>query len=198
VKYLILAGSLLLTAACHQKNPSDDPATGKGNTDTVRKDYFPVLDYLNGEISYIENTPLLIVKYNIEGKKTDSSFISPLVFHQLAAEFLAPELDSTFFNAEYKENSFVDETTKMLNFTFSTDNKKLALQTVDVLANHAVDGNEKISGVYMEKREDRNDSLVIKKMYWQTGRQFQIVTMISPKGQPSRTLQLKVVWAHDE
>ncbi len=195
MKYLILAGALLLSAAaCHMKDPSASSPTGKEGADTVKKTFFPVADYLNGEIGYVDSTPLAITKYNTEEKKTDSSFISPHVFHELAQEFLPPELDSTVFNKEYKETSFMDETTKLLSFTYSTGNKSLALQRVDVLASQSDNGTDKIRSIYLEKREVKNDTLVIKKMYWQSKKQFQVVTMTSAHGQETRVRQLKVVW----
>jgi hypothetical protein len=199
VKYLILAGVLSLSAAaCHQKDPSASSSTGKESIEPAKKTFFPVADYLNGEIGYVDSTPLAITKYNMEGKKTDSSFISPQIFHQLAQEFLPSELDTTFFNKEYKESSFMDETTKSLNFTYSTDNKSLVLQRVDVRATRADNGTDKISSIYEEKKEDRNDTLVIKKMYWQAKKQFQVVTMTSTHGQKALIRQLKVVWDQGE
>ncbi|MDR3717050.1 MAG: hypothetical protein P4L51_29920 [Puia sp.] len=194
MKHLILTGALFLAIACHQKNSTNDVRAGKGGADSAKKAFFPVLDYLNGEIAYVDSTPIAISKYNTEGTKTDSTFISPQEFHQLAQEFIAPELDSASFNREYEETSFMDETTKQLTLTYSTGNGKLTVQRVDVLARQTDDGASKVSGIYLEKRENRHDTLVVKKMYWQPKKQFQVTTMAGPKGQDTRVRQLKVVW----
>jgi hypothetical protein len=42
------------------------------------------------------------------------------------------------------------------------------------------------------------DSVIFQKLYWQTRHQFQIVSLITVKGQPTVGQQVKVVWDPEE
>jgi hypothetical protein len=46
----------------------------------------------------------------------------------------------------------------------------------------------------MEKTRVAGDSVILQKMYWQAGRNFQIISLIRVKGQPPMQQQVRVVW----
>jgi len=50
----------------------------------------------------------------------------------------------------------------------------------------------------MERTGEDSDTPVIKKMYWQAGHYFQVITTLQLKGQATETRQLKVVWNDTE
>jgi len=128
------------------------------------------------------------------GKLTDSSLIRTDSFNILAREFLVEELDSSQFEKNYKEESFFDKTTNSLTFTYSTRQANLSLQRVDVLATPST-LNDKVKSIYMERVVTRHDSLVVSKMYWLSGRSFQIISNLQMPGKAPSVQQLKVVWA---
>ena len=183
-----LAAILLLADAC--TSPQPPPALKEDSTGTA---YLPVADYLRAEISYVDSTPLAIQKFIIRDNRRDSSFIQQGEFNRLSKEFLLPELMPDSFRKNYSESSFMDKTTGYLSFTYSTLDKKLPLQRVDVLAAPGASMN-KVKSIYLQKRFSTGDTTVVQKMFWQTGRSFLILTSLQIPGKPTVEHQLKVVW----
>jgi hypothetical protein len=188
-----LAGSLLLGTACGNHTSPAPPAQKEDSTGTS---FLPVADYLRAEISYVDSTPLAIRKYTTRDNQKDSSFIQQEEFNRLSKEFLTPELAADSFFQNFSENSFLDKTTGYLSFTYSTRNKALPLQRVDVLAAPGVD-MDKVKSIYLEKVFPAGDTIVVKKMFWQTGRSFLILTSLRLPGKAPLDSQLKVVWDTD-
>ena len=61
-----------------------------------------------------------LMRYRMVNGKTDSGIITTPVFDQIAKEFLMPDLDSSHFEKKFEENSFVDRSTNLVSFTYST------------------------------------------------------------------------------
>jgi hypothetical protein len=183
--------------ACHQKPPPPPGTEGAAAADSTQKSFFPVLDFVRTEISYLDSTPLAIRRTIIRNDKTDSSFIKLPAFHELAQEFTPAELAAGLFEKEYTEKSFIDQTTRTATFTYSTQNKSLPVQRVDVLTSVGSVGSERVKSIYMEKFFSRGDTLVTKKLLWKAGKNFLIVTTLQPPGKPPDVQQIRVVWDTD-
>ncbi len=186
----VFAGGLLLAGACGNHT---SPVPSSPKVDSTGSAFLPVADYLRGEISYVDSTPLAIRQYITRNNRLDSAFIRQGDFNRLAAEFLAPELDPDSFPKNYKESSFMDKTTGYLSFTYSTQNKALSLQRVDVLVAPGA-ATDNIKSIYLERIFPVGDTTVTKKLFWQTGTSFQIFTSKRLSGGAPLEDQLKVVW----
>lgn len=198
--YMLLLPALLPATACHQRNPSggSDPASSDSTIkqgDSAQVAFLPVAEYLRSEISHVDSTPLAIVKYIIQGNRTDSSFITPAQFDQSAREFLVPELEAASLEKNYAESSFQDETTGYLTFSYSPRDrdKGLPLQRIDVLTSPDK-GSNKVRSVYLETVTRAGDTLVTKKMYWKAGHSFLVITAAQPPKKDPVVRQSKVVW----
>lgn len=190
-RLLILAISYLFLA-CHNNDKKENTQKQEG-----KKDFFPIADYIKSEINYVDSIPLGIVKYSIQNGKTDSIFIKTDEFNQLAQEFLPAELKDSIFEKNFTETSFLDQTTQLLTFTYSTKNTTIQLQRVDVLATPS-NGFDKVKSIYMEKNFIRKDTSITMKMYWRAKKSFQIISILQPTNQQSVTKQVKVVWDNFE
>jgi hypothetical protein len=186
---IISAFGLLLACKNHEQKTTE--------AKQEKKNFFPVADYLNSEIGYVDSLPLKMVKYVTVNKKTDSMLIKLAEFDSLAREFIPVELKDSSFQENFDESSFFDQTTNSLTFTYSTKNDKLELRRVDVLANHTT-GFDKVRSVYLEKDMVQNNISVLKKMYWRSKKSFEIITIFQPLNQPQVTNHLKVVWDDGE
>ena len=173
--------------SCKNSKPKET-----GNEDQ-KKNFFPVLDYLKSEIHYVDSLPLGITKYSTIGNKTDTAYIKSPEFDKFADDFLSTDLEPQNFEKEFSETSFMDETTHSATFTYATKNSKLELQRVDVLAN-TIDGANKVSSIYLEKKSHKNDTLIVEKLLWRTRTSFQIATSTQVSIQPPIVKQLKLVW----
>ena len=191
-RFLFQTSVILLICACHTKQTTT-PVTDTVQKDTAKKNYLPVADYLKSEIAAVDSFPLRIMKYVQMNGKTDSALITTAAFDQLAKEFLMPDLDSSSFEKKFDENSFVDRSTELVSFTYSTKDTGNGLKRVDVLLSPG-SGMDKLSSIYMESILNNNDSSTISKMSWKAGRNFNILHIRQPKNGPESTTRTMVVW----
>jgi hypothetical protein len=191
-KLFIPALAVFLVFACHSKQP-ETLGANKNQTDTTKKNYLPVADLLRSEISAVDSLPLRLMKYSIVNGKTDSGIITTPVFDQLAKEFLMSDLDSAHFEKSFEENSFVDRSTNLVSFTYSTKDTGYGLKRVDVLLSPG-SGSDKLNSIYLEAISGEKDSSVIRKMTWKAGRNFRILRIQKPKNGLEITNQTIVVW----
>jgi hypothetical protein len=184
---------LSLSISCH--DPIKENTSSANTTDSTKteekKDYFPVQDYIKSEIAYVDSLPLRIVKYTVHNGKKDSVFLKQAEFDQLAQQFLDSAMEKNSFEKNFSENSFMDQTSQSVTFTYSKKDNQPGLRRIDVLASPEA-GADKVKSIYIEKTVVVNDSPFIQKMYWKSRRNFQVVTMSSIATQPAS--QLKVVW----
>jgi hypothetical protein len=190
-----ITGGCLLSGACahHPQQPSRQSTDTLSQSDTAGPSYFPVADILESEIRQIDTTPVAIRKFMIANGRTDSGFIKPAEFHVLAMQFVAPEFRDGRFEKEFTESSFIDNATQAATFTYSTTNRDLSLQRVDVIAVPKGAGHE-VKSVYLERNRVSGDSSVLDKMFWRAGKQFQVISLIRVKGGPPIQRQLIVSW----
>jgi hypothetical protein len=184
----------LLSYACRsgKSNESAD-STITAIRDTAKKNYLPVEDYLIAEIATIDSFPYKLMRYRITRGKTDSGIITTSEFNRIAAEFLLPDLDSSRFEKNFEENSFVDRTTNLVSFTYSTKDTGNGLKRVDVLLSPGT-GTNKLHSIYMEAISKNADSTQISKLSWKAGRNLSILHLNKPKNGPETTSQTIVVW----
>jgi hypothetical protein len=184
--------TFLFTAACQSVQPAST-AVDSRQADTVKKNYLPVADYLKSEIAAVDSFPYRLMKYHIKNDKTDSGIITTAIFDKTAAEFLKKDLDSSYFEKNFEENSFVDRSTNLISFTYSTKDTGYGLKRVDVLLSPGTDIN-KLNSIYMEAISGNPDSVVISKLTWNAGRNFRILHIQKPKKGPETASQTIVVW----
>ncbi|HEX4851000.1 MAG TPA: hypothetical protein VFV08_09350 [Puia sp.] len=189
--FLFLIESVFLISCGHNEEKKSEPA--KSNDSVEVKNYFPIADFIRSEIGYVDSFPLKIVRYKTIGKKTDSALINPGEFDKLAKDFLPPELIDSNFQKIFTESSFIDQTTQLITFTYSTKNNPTGLQRVDVLATHGMNA-DKVKSIYMEIAENRHDTVITKKMYWVARKSFDIATINQSGGQPNLLARTRVVW----
>ena len=192
-----MAIGLVFCIGCNSSDTATIPTPLTDSTEKA-KAYFPILDILKSEIRYVDSLPVGILKYTIVNGVSDSSYIKPEQFHALATEFLSPVLGKESFEKEFKETSFFDNTTQYSSFLYSAINDSTAVRRIDVLAKPEDVVYNKIKSIYMEKSYEIGDSSVVKKMYWKTGKNFQINTEIRTNKPDVYTSMVKVVWDPSE
>jgi hypothetical protein len=189
---LLPATVLMLACACHSSQP-ETRITPAVNNDTVKKNYLPVSDYLLAEIANVDSFPLRIMRYHIVNGKKDSTIITTADFDRIAREFLLADLDSSRFEKKFEENSFIDRSTELVSFTYSTKDTANGLKRVDILLSPGTSTN-RLNSIYMESINVDRDSSVISKMFWKAGRNLSILHIRNLKNEPETTEQTIVVW----
>jgi hypothetical protein len=190
--FILCLPVFLIISACRTGQTKEISGTAP-SSDTVKKNYLPVEDYLRSEIATVDSFPFKLMRYRITQGKTDSGIITTPVFNQIAGEFLLPDLDSSFFEKNFEENSFVDRTTNLVSFTYSTKDTGNGLKRVDVLLSPGT-GSDKLHSIYMESISGNADSSLISKLSWKAGRNFSILHIKKPRNGPETISQTFVVW----
>lgn len=179
---------------------ADDPQTGTNTAENQLPDstnkpkqFFPILDYLKGEVRAVDSfIPSVKQVVTINGK-TDSAYLPVSVFDHLMQEFLPAELSKENFEKYYSESSFFDETTQTSTFTYATKNDDLEFHRIDVLVT-GTETFDKVSSVYMEKFTGNEDSSVVKKILFRSGKSVVINSETTTKGNATLRKQEKLVW----
>ncbi|HLI93045.1 MAG TPA: hypothetical protein VKU83_05535 [Puia sp.] len=192
---ICLAGAFFLFSACgHRAQPNPAiAADSSSRADSAGQDFFPVAEVLESEIRTVDSTPMAIKEYSFSGGKTDSSFLKPVQFEALARQFLVPEFRDGSFERDFTENSFIDNATQDATFTYSTGNKDLPLQRVDIIASPK-GAVHMMKSVYLERSRVSGDSSILEKMYWRAGKGFEVIRLVHVKGGAPTEQREKVVW----
>jgi len=134
---------------------------------------------------------LAVFKYTVAGDQTDSVIIPKEEFRKAAAEFLIPDISVEPLKNIYAETLLHDETTNTVTITYSTKDEDAEIRKSEIYINAA---NDKVKGIYVEKYKTEGDSSVIKKLYWKTDRNFQVVYIHQKNNQPQNTVRERYVW----
>jgi hypothetical protein len=184
---------IILIGAVSFSNCKDQKPTPAAPEQTEKKSYFPVVDFLKGQIHYVDSLPTAILKIVTENNKPDSSYIKHDEFDKLAQDFILPDLQQDIFEKNFKESSFIDQTTQSATFNYTSTDNKLSLQRVDVLATPD-ELYSKVKSIFLQLMLNKKDTIIVKKLYWQTNKHFQIATIIQAPNQPKKMKQLQLTW----
>jgi hypothetical protein len=157
--------------------------------DTIQ--FYQVSQFIKSQVNEVLKTPYYIYKKTTQNGKTDSVAITNEQFAALAERFSKPDITSPDLKNNYTENAFFDNTTKNYNLNYSTRNKDLEIQNIDVLLKE--DG-ETLNRIFIRKFFSYSDSSAIEQLSWKPNESFQISRMIQmPDGKESLQ-QTIVVW----
>jgi len=190
---LLLPALIFLAIACKQKPKQPAGIVETTQDSLANSNFLPVADFIRNDISKVDSfSGGILRKVNRDGKK-DSAYIQLPAFHQLANQFLFPELDSASFQAHFSEHSLMDETTQMLNFIYSGKQPDWPLRKVIVYLKPSLEV-DKVNRIYMERDFTSGDTAIQQKLTWKMLEYFYIITMRQPKNGPAVTSIEKVIW----
>lgn len=178
---------VVLITGCNQSGTKEEKKEGAA-------DIFPVTSFIEGQIHLVDSFQVPTLKYITVNGKTDTSLISISEFKQIAQEFLHPDINDPSLSKYYKETNFADQSIKGVTFNYSTDNKDLEIQRVDVIVSASAVMNDKVRSIYIEKQNRSGDTTVYKKLYWRADRNFQIISTSQVDEQPPLISVTKVEW----
>ncbi len=171
----ILAAGLFLFS-CNDSN-KDSKANSVAKTekqDSVQQGYFPVTDFIKGQITEIKEKGLNPIKVVTANKKTDSGWVKIEQLDAEFAEFLNPVIDSANMSGLFRENSFMDQTINAITFTYDPIQAlpdSVSLQRWDVY----IDPQKRtVKRIYLVKKGTGNKTL---QLTWQADKWSKIVTI---------------------
>lgn len=171
------------------KNIPDSGSSKANENDTIK--FFQVQQFLQGQIKEVNATPFFIYKIDIRNNKKDSTTINTAIFNQLSQQFLSPDINDKKIKQYYTESIFEDQTTKGFTISYSTKNKELELQNVDVLLKE--DG-QTVKRILLRKYFNYPDSSAIEQLSWKPGESFQVNRSVQKHAEDETALQTIVIW----
>lgn len=178
----------LFYCSCNQKTSNSTTNKAEKN-DTTH--FFQVTQYLQSQIAEVNRVPYFIYTIAIINGKKDSAAINTPVFNRFSAQFLKPDINDKALKKYYTESIFHDQTTKSFTISYSTNNKELEIQNVDILLQE--DG-QTVKRVFMRKFFNYRDSSAIEQLSWKPNESFQVNRLVRKPGNNEDTYQTNVVW----
>ncbi len=164
--------------------------------DTVVKEqsFFPVPDYIGGQLRIIDSLKLPLSKTVITGNKTQLSAATENELNELAQHFRQPDISDPAIKKYYTETSIADQSVPSITFVYTTTHTDLPVQKINLYVKPDPVENDKITGVYIEKVFSRNDTSFNQKLYWKTGKNMQVITEKQINGKALPVEQIKITW----
>ena len=164
-------------------------------SDSEKKDdsthFFQTAVIFQRDLHELDSTPFFIYKKTTINGRADSAAITLADLKLLAQPFLKVDITSADLKPQYKQSVFEDQTTGGFNVNYSTLNKKLEIQSIDVLLKE--DGKA-VSNILIGKYYDYGDSSAIERMIWKPGERFQILRSVRKNDNSENNYQTLVVW----
>jgi hypothetical protein len=176
---------LLLTfSACGTKHNPED-------TKKQESRFFDVKHYITTDLEDIKKTAYYIYKLDIVNGKKDSTTITPTEAADFANGFLSPNINDPTIKQYYQENIFQDQTINSFTISYTTTNKDLEVQNLDVILKE--DG-ETVKRLFIRKFLNENDTARIEQWSWKPGESFEVNRLITPENKQEISHRTIIVW----
>ena len=140
--------------------------------------FFPVTDYIKGQLFEIRNGGVNPMKFVTINKHTDSAWLKMEDLKNEATAFLSPEIDSTNLTDLFVEKKFMDQTLNAITFTYDPIKPlpdSFLLQHWDVYVDP--DKNN-VREVYLVKLLPGKKNQLLT---WESGKSFNIKNVVTDK-----------------
>lgn len=166
---------LLFFLSCHNKNTSQ-PVIPNVDTADVES-FFPVTDFLLGQLNDIDSLQVTPLKITISGDKKDSVWLKKKDIRPFVAPFLSPVIDSASMQNFFTEKSFMDQTINAITLTYDPKIKlpdSMKLNHWDIYIDPITN---KVQRIYMVKEEEINGETVTTQLTWMANKWCSIRTI---------------------
>lgn len=184
--FLFFAAMSILLTGCKQKVKPFEQETSAG-----KSGFFPVTQYLLGQIKELDTLPLTPLKITTINGKADSLWLKGEDSRVFVQRFVTPVIDSISYHSYFSEKSFLDQTINA--FTFSYDPVRalpasMEIKHWDVYVDPATN---KVTRIYLLKQLNDGTSY---QLIWKTGYYCQVTTIIEKKGEAPKIKEEKLIW----
>ncbi len=192
---VILFISILFCSACRGKEQKNIP--GQISSEEPIS-FFPVTDFLLGQLSEIDNLPVTPLKININGEKHDSTWMKREDIRKLAFPFLHPVIDSVFMVKYFAGKSFLDQTINA--FTFSYDLKTQLPDSIKLIHWDVYIDPQKntVQRIYMVKEDSNHAAHITTQLTWNANKWFSVRTITQPPGKEPEVKEEILKWDFDD
>lgn len=169
---------LLIVCYCFACSDEASEPVKPINTDTANaQTFFPVTDYIRGQLAEIDSLPITPLKIITVNGKVDSIWMKKEDIRPFAQSFLSPEIDTSNFKKLFIEKSFLDQTINAYTFSYDPINNlpdTLQLRRWDVY----IDAKKNtIKRIFIVKEQKLNSYLQTQQLTWKSGQWCKITTI---------------------
>lgn len=158
------------------------------------EEYFPALSFLKSQVTQVDSSLFQIIKIVKTDSTADTTYLKREEFKENATAFTTiPDISSEKLKENYTETRLFDEALErvLLSYTPKNKDQEILRQDITILPSEAGD---QVKTIFIDQFINKGDSMIQKKMLWQTNKRFQIVTSISKPGQPETVTTEEVIW----
>ncbi|MEO7801056.1 MAG: hypothetical protein ABIR81_03610 [Ginsengibacter sp.] len=189
--FLLLALSVIFSC-------SDKESASKSVFVDTSRSFFPVTEYILGQIHELYSTPVTPLKITTYKGNTDSIWMKPEQTKTFVQNFITPVIDSAKLHNMFKEKSFLDQSINAFTLTYDPI-KKLA----DTFAlrgwNIYIDADaNKVKRIYIEKNFTQEDASYSQKLTWRSDHYCKIITVNKNDTSSQDIKEEQLIWNFDE
>ena len=164
---------IVLLAACHNKESKPKSV----NHTQESQQFFPVTDFLLGQLNEIDSMPVTPLKIIIDNGKRDSIWLKKSDIRPFAKPFLSPLIDSISLHEFFEEASFMDQTINAVTLSYDPvkklpDSMKLTHWDVYIDPQKGT-----VQRVYIVKEETLNGVALTTQLTWKANKWCSIRTI---------------------
>ncbi|HUC82296.1 MAG TPA: hypothetical protein VMR70_15430 [Flavisolibacter sp.] len=188
MKQLLIAGfALCLFVGCKSKKDNKPGVSAA--------DFFPVNDYLNGQIAQLDTSLYTFLKIETVDGRSDTTAIRNTDVKTYAKDFKElPDLSDSDIKDDYSVDKFFDDIQNGFVFTYTTkEDHPVQQQQVTVEPAFNEKGQNDIRSVFVDLWQSEDGVTVRKRMMWEATN-FYITTTTEAEGQPQKTKTTKIIW----
>ena len=164
----------------------------KPTAETENTSFFPVTDFLKGQISEIKKEGINPLKITRNKNKFDSIWLQMEDLDSEFGIFLSPEIDTANLAGLFMEKKFLDQTIDAFTFTYDPIKElpdSFLLQRWDVYIDPE---SNTVKRIYMIKKSPDNKTL---QLTWQTNKSCRIVRIANDlKGNDYVEREVTIKW----
>ncbi|MEP7279615.1 MAG: hypothetical protein ABI813_13275 [Bacteroidota bacterium] len=191
--FTLLASCLLFTACKDNVSEQATPAGAKGSI-PPQVEFFPVPDYIGGELKMIDSLQLPLSKSVTVNNTTRSAIATDSELRYWARNFQEPDISDPALKNSYTETSIADQSAPSVTLIYTTSDHALPVQKINVYIKPSSEQNDKVTGIYMEKIYTLNDTLYNQQLYWKSGKNLQVTTEKKIHGNALPVEKVKITW----
>ena len=181
--------------ACHNKETKQDQSV---NNIVEAQSFFPVTEFLLGQLKEIDSLPVTPLKIIIDNDKRDSIWLKKNDIRTFAIPFLTPLIDSISLQNFFAEKSFMDQTINAVTLSYDAVKKlpdSMKLNHWDVY----IDPQKgTVQRVYMVKEEIINGITVTTQLTWKVNKWCSIRTIEQQPKIAPRVKEEIMKWEFDD
>jgi hypothetical protein len=184
----------LFFISCKEQQSQINQQTAKDSTED--NTFFPVTQFILGELAQIDSLPVTPLKIISEDGKEDSIWMKNKDVRIFAQPFLQPKIDTANLKGLFAQKSFLDQTINAYTFSYdpvSTLPDTMQLKRWDVYIDPQ---KNKVRRIYIVK-EIRENNAVTKQtiqLTWMAAHWCKITTITGQGNNPPKIKEEKMIW----